>query len=254
VGDEHRRAASPPRRVRGGALMGGVSMATAASQTRETRQRTGVGHPALATQVAGLFPETRRRYAQCLKKLGYPSPVAAEAVRQRQQTRTDEVLRVYACDDCGLWHLTHKPMTAVQIMAEEAWLEAELTQLHEILAAGRTLLKPYLRHHAMWRKSIAALDDDFARIWGVMQRMQDVWMGVFQRDLALERATAANRHEVDRIEREAMAILAQQERLFTRDWERHQVIHRFYREGIQSSMNAAYRLPRFEWRPSGGSR
>lgn len=49
-----------------------------------------------------------RRVKMCLKKNTYHSEAEAESVAQHQMFALGIYLRVYQCDYCGEYHLTHK--------------------------------------------------------------------------------------------------------------------------------------------------
>ena len=53
----------------------------------------------------------RRRTSSphCLHKQMYWTAAKAEQARMRQLAKGAPFLRVYRCDDCRSWHLTHKP-------------------------------------------------------------------------------------------------------------------------------------------------
>jgi hypothetical protein len=48
----------------------------------------------------------------CARKRGYPSAVEARKVAARCEAERGVPLHVYACDVCGLWHLTSVPRWA----------------------------------------------------------------------------------------------------------------------------------------------
>jgi hypothetical protein len=198
--------------------------------------------------VAPAFPETSRRYSRCLKKLGYPSAEAAEQVRVRRQAQVTEVLRVYACQDCGLWHLTHRPMTDAQVRAEMVFMEAEITALWATENTLKRKIKPYTAYHAMYGKTAAQITADFREQFAMQQRIQDLWMAVFQRQLALSRAMAVNAAEVRQIEREARQQFKLQQRVFLEDRTRGMDWHRRYLEALRKHFNTQYRLPYYPWR------
>jgi hypothetical protein len=202
----------------------------------------------LSAQLAPLFPETRRRYARCLKKLGYPSPAEAEAVRTRRQRQVEEILHVYACEDCGFWHLTHKPLTVVQV--KELWdiLDAEQVRFEAALAQVQQLARPYLKFHSMYHKSIREIDEDFAHQLEALDRAMDYWMAMHQRTHAMRLAQVTTAVEARTEDIRAMAVLDESVRQCTDDREACLALHRHYREGAAQIFNQEYSLPAYDWR------
>jgi len=47
-------------------------------------------------------------YRGCMRKVKYHSKKAARDAAIEQQRTKGLKLRLYGCDFCGLWHLTHK--------------------------------------------------------------------------------------------------------------------------------------------------
>jgi hypothetical protein len=200
-------------------------------------------------QLANLFPETRRHYARCLKKLGYPSPAEAEAVRTRRQAQTDEILRVYGpCPDCRFWHLTHTPLTAAQVRELWAVLEAEQARFEAAYAHLRQLSRPYLKFHSMYKKSIREMDEDFAHQLDALERAMDYWMAMHQRTHAMRLAQMRTAAEARDEDTRALAVLEDSVRQYTEDRKACLELHRHYREGAARIFNQEYPLPAYAWR------
>jgi hypothetical protein len=203
----------------------------------------------LAAQLAEVFPETRRHYARCLKKLGYASPEEAEAVRRRRQTLTEEILHVYGpCQDCGGWHLTHKPLSTAQILAEEAQISEEMARYERSVKAMRAMLRPFQRGHSMYRKSFAEIDQEILASWEMYVHCNDTYMAYYQRETLLARARATDAREVRAIDQEAVQYMAECEEELHEQARRRDALREHYRNQGQDIINQEYPLPAFDWR------
>jgi hypothetical protein len=204
----------------------------------------------MATQLLALFPQTWRRYERCLKKLGYPSREEADAVRAKRQAQVDEVLRVYACDDCGLWHLTHAPLTPDQIRELTDVLRAELTRFEAAFVQLQQLSRPYARFHHMERKTPREVDEDFARQVDALERLMQSWLAMHQRAHALNLAYATSAETARAIDRTGLKILQESVRLYEEDYDSCLMLYKLYRHAADRAMNTVFQLPAFDWRKS----
>jgi hypothetical protein len=204
----------------------------------------------MAEQLAHFSPETNRRYAQCLKKVGYPSRQEADAVRERRQVHTDEVLRVYGpCEDCGLWHLTHRPLTNEQALELEDLFIVEIRRLGEAWQRLQQLAKPYVKEgYALRRRTPQSIDEDFARVLDLQGQVFDHWFALHQRTYALQRAHATTAADARAIDRRAHRVLEESLQRRDEDHENALRLHQLHRAAAHEAMNAAFALPSFGWR------
>jgi hypothetical protein len=168
----------------------------------------------MAEQLPRFSPEAKRRYERCLKKLGYPSEADAHAVRARRQQVTDEVLRVYGpCEDCGLWHLSHKPLTDTQVRELEDMLRMEIQRFDEAREYFRQVAKPYLKFHVMVGRTPKEVDEDFACQLELHEQVTRYWLAWHQRHHALRLAQATSSDEARWVDRRGREILEKAVRL-----------------------------------------
>lgn len=202
----------------------------------------------LATRLADVFPEAGRQYARCLKKLGYPSAAAAEDVRARRQGLTEEILRVYGpCLDCGLWHLTHRPLTVAQAQALASLLDEERERYHGALAQLRAAVRPYDRYHAMRGRSWEDIAADFARQFALQQQMMDYWLAMHQRETALRLASSTSAAQARAIDAESRQLLAASERASAQNRADGLALAQQYQDAYRARINQEYPLPFYAW-------
>jgi hypothetical protein len=203
---------------------------------------------AMAQQLSHFSPETRRQYEACLKKFGYPTEQDADAARTRRQAVTDEVLRAYACDDCGMWHLTHRPLTSGQVLALADLLTLEMQRFRVAWEQLGVAARPYVKGHVMYRRTPQEIDEAFAVQLDLLDRLFTAWFSLHQRRFALKRARATTAAEARAIDEQAREVLA--ESLRRRDKDRRDALklHHTHRSAADEAMNAAFALPSFGWR------
>lgn len=202
----------------------------------------------MAEQLANFNTRARRRYEACLKKIGYPTEQDANAARMRRQALTDEVLRAYACEDCGLFHLSHKPMTSAQVLALADLLTIEMQRFRVVWEQLGVAARPYIRGHVMYRRTPQEVDEAFAVQLDLLDRVFAAWFSLHQRRFALKLARATTAAEARAIDEQAREVLA--ESLRRRDKDRRDALklHHTHRSAADEAMNAAFALPSFGWR------
>jgi hypothetical protein len=201
-------------------------------------------------QLAAVFPETKRHYARCLRKLSYASHGDADRVRRKRQAMVTERLRIYGCPDCGLWHLTKAPIIAAEIEAEIVILarerrryERQLTQLHAI---GRRMMGRAWRRvpSETLRNGIELVRQE--RQWYL--RCEDVYMAGYQREVALKRMLAKTVEEVRALDIESVRFAEERTAAVEASAELNRQVIRTLHEGWHREINEHYRLPCYPWR------
>ncbi len=74
----------------------------------------------LAGEDEGMSSKRARRRRVCERKRRYSAVAQAYAAARAMWTHKQEVLTVYRCDYCGLWHIGHAPWRVRQSLAAQA--------------------------------------------------------------------------------------------------------------------------------------
>jgi hypothetical protein len=179
---------------------------------------------------------------RCAQKVQYRTAEDAEEVRARQQLLAEDVLRVYSCEDCGAWHLTHGRLSAVQIRDAQREL---LTNLERYLRAERQLkafMQALYTRRACYR-SRRDLEADLARAEDAMDQLGWLWQAWFWGDVALRRSQATSADQARQMDREARVRWLQHVEMR----ERHrQVSHQRAQAHLalfEARLNTTIRLP-----------
>lgn len=177
----------------------------------------------------------------CEHKKRYRTSRDAEQVRARQQASAAVVLRIYPCDDCGWWHLTHVPMTPEQIGQEQLLLIENLKRYLEADAAWKIALKPVRRQRPY--RARCNLEDALARQENLLDQRAWLWGAWFQAKVALDRSQAQTADEARRIDTEAMARVAAHQCQYDQDRARHRQFAQLSIAAFEQTINTKIRMP-----------